>query len=124
MMDPKQANSSISEGLHSVVTITDAAVERVAQIKKIQSTPDYKFRVYITGGGCYGFQYGFNLVKEQQPDDIVIDFPGVEVIIDPLSFQYLEGCIVDFKKDLQGARFVVENPKAQGVCGCGSSFAV
>ena len=82
------------------------------------------FRVYITGGGCYGFQYGFKIEHIIGPDDIRISAGEIEVVIDPLSMQYLEGCTINFKQDLQGARFIAENPNAESTCGCGSSFAV
>ena len=104
------------------ITISPSASSRVHTL--MQKESGSHFRVYITGGGCYGFQYGFKLENQVQSDDILVPAGQIEVVIDPLSFQYLEGCTVDFKQDLQGARFTVKNPNAQTTCGCGSSFAV
>ena len=88
-----------------------------------QDKPGAALRVYIEGGGCSGFQYGFKFDSEET-DDIVIDASGAKVLVDPLSLQYLEGAEVDYKVDLQGSRFVIKNPNAQTTCGCGSSFSI
>ena len=82
------------------------------------------FRVYIQGGGCSGFQYGFQFEEEVAGDDLEFDHSGVRVVIDPMSLQYLSGAEVDFIDDLQGSRFVVNNPNAATTCGCGSSFGI
>ena len=81
-------------------------------------------RVYIEGGGCSGFQYGFELAQASNEDDTVIEKAGVKLVVDPLSFQYLAGSEVDYRDDLMGARFVVNNPNAVTTCGCGASFGI
>ena len=88
------------------------------------SDPDTSLRVYIEGGGCSGFQYGFQLETEQQDDDIVIEEAGIKMLVDSLSIQYLMGAEVDYLDDLMGARFLVRNPNASTTCGCGSSFSI
>ena len=80
-------------------------------------------RVYVTGGGCAGFQYGFSLDKERDEDDTQVITHGVKLIVDPMSIQYLTGAEIDFQDDLQGARFVIKNPNANTTCSCGSSFS-
>ena len=81
-------------------------------------------RVYIEGGGCSGFQYGFDLEHAVDPDDFVVENDGVKLVVDPMSFQYLMGSQIDYKEDLMGAQFVVTNPNASTTCGCGMSFSV
>ena len=88
------------------------------------SDPDTSLRVYIEGGGCSGFQYGFQLETEQHDDDIVIEEAGIKMLVDSLSIQYLMGAEVDYLDDLMGARFLVKNPNASTTCGCGSSFSI
>ncbi len=105
-------------------TITDKAVKRVAALTQKKSMPSAALRVYITGGGCSGFQYGFKFEEQLADDDITIFTGVVTVAIDPLSFQYLEGAKLDYLEDLQGARFVINNPNATTTCGCGSSFSI
>jgi len=106
------------------LVFTERAAERVRRLMQEENRPDAKLRVYITGGGCSGFQYGFNLEEAANDDDARIDSAGVTLLVDPMSFQYLMGAEVDFIDDLQGARFVVRNPNASTTCGCGSSFGV
>jgi len=103
---------------------TDRAAARVRKLMDQEKRPDAKLRVYITGGGCSGFQYGFNLEEAANDDDARIDTAGVTLLVDPMSFQYLMGAEVDYVDDLQGARFVVRNPNASTTCGCGASFGV
>ena len=88
------------------------------------ANPDLRLRVFVTGGGCSGFEYGFTFDEDVEEDDTLIVNQGVTLIIDPLSFQYLNGAEVDFKEDLQGSRFVVNNPNASVTCGCGNSFSI
>ena len=85
---------------------------------------DSMLRVYIEGGGCSGFQYGFELDSAVEEDDLVIENGDVKLLVDPLSIQYLSGGMVDYKEDLQGSRFVIDNPNAKSTCGCGASFSV
>lgn len=106
------------------IEFTAAAARKVRELTLADGNPDLKLRVYITGGGCSGFQYGFTFDEAADDDDIRVARDGVELLIDPLSFQYLEGAEIDYSESLQGARFVIRNPNAQTTCGCGSSFAV
>lgn len=103
---------------------TDAAARKVRELILDEGRPELKLRVYITGGGCSGFQYGFTFDERSEEGDIAIDNQGVTLVVDPLSFQYLEGSEVDYVENLQGARFMIRNPNATTTCGCGSSFAV
>ena len=104
--------------------VSDAAVDRIKQLIASKDQADLKFRVHIQGGGCSGFQYGFQLDETMLDDDIVLTQGGVDVLVDPLSMQYLQDAEVDFKDDLQGSRFFVNNPNAATTCGCGSSFSI
>jgi iron-sulfur cluster insertion protein len=105
------------------INFTDSAAKKVAELIEEESNPALKLRVYISGGGCSGFQYGFTFDEEMADDDYGIEKNGVVVVIDPMSYQYLEKAEVDFKEDLQGSQFVIRNPNATTTCGCGSSFA-
>jgi len=106
------------------IEFTESAARKVRELILADGNPELKLRVYITGGGCSGFQYGFTFDEKADDDDVRVERGGVELLIDPLSFQYLEGAEVDYSESLQGARFVIRNPNAQTTCGCGSSFAV
>ena len=106
------------------IVLTDAAARKVRQLILEERNPGLKLRVYISGGGCSGFQYGFTFDEEQAEDDIAIENDGVVLLVDPLSFQYLMGAEVDYAESLAGAQFVIRNPNATTTCGCGSSFAV
>ena len=103
--------------------ISDAAVSRIKKLIENKDQGDLKFRVHIQGGGCSGFQYGFQLDEATLEDDIVLKRDGVDVLVDPLSMQYLHDAEVDFKDDLQGSRFFVNNPNAETTGGGGSSFS-
>jgi iron-sulfur cluster insertion protein len=103
------------------VTFTDKASTRVAQMKE---NPNDNLRVYIVGGGCSGFSYGFVLDEKIIEGDSIQTKNGVQLRIDPMSYQYLEGITIDYKEDLQGSRFQVSNPNAKSTCGCGSSFSI
>ncbi|MDG6779147.1 iron-sulfur cluster insertion protein ErpA [Thiomicrorhabdus sp. zzn3] len=106
------------------LNFTDAAADKVKGLIEDEQNPNLKLRVYITGGGCSGFSYGFTFDEEQAEDDTVVTKNGVTLLVDPMSFQYLVGAKIDYLEDLQGARFVIENPNATTTCGCGSSFSV
>lgn len=106
------------------IVFTDAAARKVQQLILEERNPDLKLRVYISGGGCSGFQYGFSFDEEQADDDIAVRNDGMTLLVDPLSFQYLMGSEVDYSESLQGAQFVIRNPNASTTCGCGSSFSV
>lgn len=106
------------------MTFTDAAAGKVRQLIQEEKNPDLKLRVYVTGGGCSGFQYGFSFDETVNDGDIVVDNAGVSLVIDPMSYQYLVGAEIDYKEGLEGAQFVVSNPNATTTCGCGSSFSI
>ena len=103
---------------------TESAANKVRDLILADGNPELKLRVYITGGGCSGFQYGFTFDEAADEDDIQVQRDGMTLLVDPLSFQYLEGSEVDYTENLQGARFVIRNPNAATTCGCGSSFGV
>ena len=103
---------------------TDAAAGKVSELIAEEGNPDLKLRVFITGGGCSGFQYGFTFEENLTEGDTRVENQGVTLLIDPMSIQYLSGAEIDYKEDLEGARFVIRNPNAQTTCGCGSSFSV
>lgn len=103
---------------------TEAAAQKVSGLIEDEQNPELKLRVYITGGGCSGFSYGFTFDESQADDDTVVSKDGVTLLVDSMSFQYLVGAKIDYLEDLQGARFVIENPNATTTCGCGSSFSV
>ena len=104
--------------------VSDAAITRIQVLIAKKEETGLKFRVHIQGGGCSGFQYGFMLDENKLEDDITSSYGDVEVLVDPLSMQYLQDAEVDFKDDLQGSRFFVNNPNADTTCGCGSSFSI
>lgn len=106
------------------VQITANAVNKVRSLVEEEGNEALKFRVYVTGGGCSGFQYGFSFDEELADDDTQIKKDGVTVVIDPMSYPYLVGSMVDYEEGLQGAKFTVKNPNAKSTCGCGSSFSI
>lgn len=103
---------------------TDAAAIKVKALIADEANPALRLRVYITGGGCSGFQYGFTFDEECRQDDLTIEKNGVCLVVDPMSLQYLVGGSVDYIEGLEGSRFVVTNPNAKTTCGCGSSFSI
>ena len=103
---------------------TDAAAGKVAELLREEDNPALKLRVFISGGGCSGFQYGFTFDEKIEEGDARIENGGVTLLVDPLSVQYLIGAEIDYKEGLEGAQFVIRNPNAQTTCGCGSSFSV
>ncbi len=106
------------------VVFTDAAAVKVSELITEESNPNLKLRVFISGGGCSGFQYGFTFDESVEDGDSQVENQGVTLLIDPMSVQYLMGAEIDYKEDLQGAQFIIRNPNAQTTCGCGSSFTV
>lgn len=108
----------------ALLEFTESAARKVRELILADGNPELKLRVYITGGGCSGFQYGFTFDEKADEDDVRVERDGVELLVDPLSFQYLEGAEVDYSESLQGARFIIRNPNAATTCGCGSSFGV
>ncbi|WP_036303796.1 iron-sulfur cluster insertion protein ErpA [Methylomicrobium album] len=105
------------------INFTDSAAAKVSELIAEEGNDNLKLRVYVTGGGCSGFQYGFTFDEEVNEDDTSIVKGGVTVLIDSMSIQYLQGAEVDYKEDVNGAQFVIRNPNATTTCGCGSSFS-
>lgn len=114
--------TEISTPAEPALRISGAALARVRELITEEGNPALKLRVFIEGGGCSGFQYGFSFEEARADDDFVLDREGVEFLVDPLSMQYLEGAEIDYVEELSGAQFVIHNPNAKTTCGCGSSF--
>ena len=108
----------------SPVAATDAAASKVSELIAEEDNPNLKLRVFISGGGCSGFQYGFTFDEDVEEGDSQVENQGVMLLVDPMSVQYLMGAEIDYKEDLQGAQFIIRNPNAATTCGCGSSFTV
>ena len=106
------------------ISFSDSAAHKVKELIAEENNPALKLRVYVTGGGCSGFQYGFTFDEKVNEGDTSIDNDGVTLLIDSMSFQYLVGGMVDYTSGLEGARFLVNNPNATSTCGCGSSFSI
>jgi iron-sulfur cluster insertion protein len=106
------------------VDITQNAIDKIASLLAEENNPDMKLRTFVQGGGCSGFQYGFTFDEEQNEDDFVIERQGMTLLIDAMSMQYMIGATIDFKEELMGSSFVIQNPNAESTCGCGSSFSV
>ena len=104
------------------VVFTDAAASKVGELIEEEQNPDLKLRVFISGGGCSGFQYGFTFDENIEDGDSRVENQGVTLVIDPMSVQYLMGAEIDYKEDLEGAQFIIRNPNATTTCGCGQSF--
>ena len=115
MSDPQETPAPIN--------FTDSAAQKVAQLMAEEGNPDLKLRVFVQGGGCAGFQYGFTFDENVNEDDTTMEKNGVTLLIDPMSYQYLVGAEIDYKEDINGAQFVIKNPNVTTTCGCGSSFA-
>jgi iron-sulfur cluster insertion protein len=107
----------------AALIFTDSAAGKVKQLIVEEGNDNLKLRVFVTGGGCSGFQYGFTFDEEQNEDDTVMDKNGVRLLIDAMSFQYLVGAEIDYSEGVEGAQFVIRNPNATSTCGCGSSFS-
>ena len=105
------------------IIFTDSAADKVKQLVDEEGNPELKLRVFVQGGGCSGFQYGFTFDEVVNEDDTQMAKNGVMLLIDAMSLQYLAGAEIDYKEDLQGAQFVIKNPNATTTCGCGSSFS-
>mgnify|MGYP006082111419 CR=1 FL=1 len=106
------------------INVSLSAVAKVRALVEEEGCPGLKLRVFVTGGGCSGFQYGFSFDEIQNEDDTLVNKDGISVVVDSLSFQYLVGSQLDYQEGLEGARFVVTNPNANTTCGCGASFSV
>ncbi len=106
------------------INFTDNAANKVKQLIEEEENPELKLRVYVTGGGCSGFQYGFTFDEKSNPGDLIIEKNGVTLVVDQMSIQYLVDGTVDYTEGLEGSRFFVSNPNATSTCGCGASFSV
>jgi iron-sulfur cluster insertion protein len=107
----------------SVITVTEAAAGKIRELLAEEGKTDSGLRVFVQGGGCSGFQYGFTFDEAIEDGDTAVENQGVTLLIDPMSFQYLIGAEIDYREGLEGAQFVIRNPNAKTTCGCGSSFA-
>ena len=106
------------------IQMSARAADKVSELIEDEGNDGLKLRVFVTGGGCSGFSYGFTFDDDIAQDDTVVQRSGVTMVVDPMSYQYLVGAEVDFREDLQGSQFVVTNPNASSTCGCGNSFAI
>ena len=106
------------------VNFTDNAVSKVKELIEEEGTADLKLRVFVSGGGCSGFQYGFTFEESVNDDDTKVTKDSVTLLIDPMSLQYLTGAEIDYQDNVQGSQFIIKNPQATSTCGCGSSFSV
>ena len=104
--------------------ISETAAGKVRELIDDEGNPALKLRVFVTGGGCSGFSYGFTFDEEAAEDDALVERDGVTVLVDAMSYPYLAGAEIDYREDLAGAQFVIENPNAASTCGCGNSFAI
>lgn len=110
--------------MQAEIGFSNQAADKVRQLIVADGNDDLKLRVFVAGGGCSGFSYGFTFDDEVAGDDAVVEQEGVTLLVDSLSYQYLLGSQIDYVEDLQGAQFVVNNPNAESTCGCGNSFAI
>ena len=114
--------SAVAE-MPSILQLTDNAANKVEELMEEEGNHSIKLRVFVTGGGCSGFQYGFTFDEEVNEDDTTMEKNGVMLLIDPMSYQYLVGAEIDYSEGLEGSQFVIRNPNASSTCGCGSSFS-
>jgi iron-sulfur cluster insertion protein len=120
---PSAAEAELAQQPPNMLVFTDAAAGKVGELIREEANPKLKLRVFVSGGGCSGFQYGFTFDENIEEGDFCVENQGVQLLIDPMSVQYLMGAEIDYKEDLQGAQFVIRNPNAKTTCGCGSSFS-
>ena len=117
-------SEAINEIIPDPLIFSDAAANKVKQLIAEEENNDLRLRVFISGGGCSGFQYGFTFDENVEDGDTIVENQGVELLIDPMSIQYLTGAEIDYTEGLEGSQFVIRNPNASTTCGCGSSFSV
>jgi iron-sulfur cluster insertion protein len=115
--------NAVTEQMPAPLVFTDSAANKVKQLIEEEGNPELKLRVFVTGGGCSGFQYGFTFDEATNEDDTTMQNGGVTLLIDPMSLQYLVGAEIDYQENIEGAQFVIKNPNATSTCGCGSSFS-
>ena len=116
--------NSIEELIPGPLIFSEAAAHKVKELIEEEGNDNLMLRVFISGGGCSGFQYGFTFDEEVGEGDTVVENEGVKLLVDPMSFQYLTGAEIDYTEGMEGAQFVIRNPNAATTCGCGSSFSV
>ncbi|SFR51455.1 iron-sulfur cluster insertion protein [Marinobacter gudaonensis] len=116
--------SAVQQQIATPLFFSDSAVAKVRELIEEEENANLKLRVFVTGGGCSGFQYGFSFDEAQDEEDTVVERDGVSLLVDPMSYQYLVGATIDYQEGLQGSQFVVQNPNASSTCGCGSSFSI
>jgi iron-sulfur cluster insertion protein len=114
---------NVATEIPTPLIFTDSAAAKVKSLIDEEGNAELKLRVFVTGGGCSGFQYGFTFDEVTNEDDTVMEKNGVTLLVDPMSFQYLMGAEIDYQEGLEGAQFVIKNPNATSTCGCGSSFS-
>lgn len=119
-----EATMEAIPGAMTPLNFSSNAAEKVKEIIAEEGNPNLKLRISVAGGGCSGFQYGFTFDEVIAEDDTVVEKNGVSLLVDPISFQYLMGALIDYQEGLEGSRFVISNPNATSTCGCGSSFSV
>ena len=119
-----QSAPGTQAGLPPSLVFTNAAAAKVNELIREEANPNLKLRVFVQGGGCSGFQYGFTFDENLEEGDTRVENGGVTLLIDPMSIQYLAGAEIDYREDIEGAQFVIRNPNAQTTCGCGSSFSM
>jgi iron-sulfur cluster insertion protein len=115
--------NAITEKMPDPLVFTDAAAAKVKSLIDEEGNPNLKLRVFVQGGGCSGFQYGFTFDEEAGDDDTRLEKGGVMLLVDPMSLQYLTGAEIDYQQNVEGEQFVIKNPNASSTCGCGSSFS-
>jgi iron-sulfur cluster insertion protein len=120
---PSTAPFSLPEGSPPLI-VSDAVVSKVGAMLEEEGDPNLKLRIFVTGGGCSGFQYGFAFDDAAKEDDLCVEVGAIKVLVDASSLQYVMGAQIDYEESLEGARFVIKNPNAASTCGCGSSFSV
>ena len=114
----------MTDVIQEPVQFTEQAAAKVSELLTQEQNDNLKLRVYVTGGGCSGFQYGFVFDEEVNDDDTIVERDGVTLLVDSMSIEYLKGAEIDYKDDLSGSQFVIRNPNAVTTCGCGSSFSI
>src|SRR4051812_40353776 len=127
MANVESAMNAVTENITEMpppLVFSDSAANKVKALIDEEGNTELKLRVFVTGGGCSGFQYGFTFDEETSEDDTVMEKNGVQLLIDAMSYQYLAGAEIDYTEGLEGAQFVIKNPNATSTCGCGSSFSV
>jgi iron-sulfur cluster insertion protein len=111
-------------GVNIMIEVTESAINKIADLLAEENNPKLKLRTFVQGGGCSGMSYGFTFDEEMNEDDFEIEKPGMSILVDSMSMQYLTGATIDYKEDIMGSQFTIKNPNAETTCGCGSSFSV